>query len=72
VFSDLGRAWTPRQTQRGTLGSWGVGLRMPIADPLVLRLDLGYRYHRGDLASYGLPVRDRSGRFVAFFFGFNY
>jgi len=72
VFSDLGRAWTPRQPQRGTLGSWGVGLRMPIADPLVLRLDLGYRYHRGDLASYGLPVRDRSGRFVDFFFGFNY
>ncbi len=72
VFADLGRAWTPKLTRRGTLGSWGLGLRMPIAEPLVLRLDLGYRYHRGDLASYGLPARDRSGRFVDFFFGFNY
>ncbi len=72
VFTDLGRAWTPTLTQRGTLGSWGLGLRMPIAPPLVLRLDLGYRYHRGDLASYGLPSRDRGGRFVDFFFGFNY
>lgn len=72
VFTDLGRAWTPTLTQRGTLGSWGLGLRMPIAAPLVLRLDLGYRYHRGDLASYGLPSRDRGGRFVDFFFGFNY
>ena len=72
VFTDLGRAWTPTLTQRGSLGSWGLGLRMPIAAPLVLRLDLGYRYHRGDLASYGLPSRDRGGRFVDFFFGFNY
>jgi hypothetical protein len=72
VFTDLGRAWTPRLPQRGTLGSWGVGLRMPIAEPLVLRLDMGYRYHRGDLASYGLPARARGSRFVDFFFGFNY
>lgn len=72
LFTDLGRAWTPATVRRGTLGSWGLGLRMPIAEPLVLRLDLGYRYHRGDVASYGLPARDRGGRFVDFFFGFNY
>ena len=72
MFTDLGRAWTPATTQRGTLGSWGVGLRMPIGEPLVLRLDFGYRHHRGDLASYSLPARDRGRRFVDFFFGFNY
>lgn len=72
LFTDLGRAWTPTTTRRGTLGSWGLGLRMAIAEPLVLRLDFGYRYHRGDLASYSLPARDRGSRFVDFFFGFNY
>jgi hypothetical protein len=71
-FSDLGRAWTPATTERGTLGSWGFGLRWPIAEPIVLRLDLGYRYHRGDIGSYGLPTRARGPRFVDFFFGFNY
>ncbi len=72
LFMDLGRAWTPTTARRGTLGSWGLGLRMPIAEPLVLRLDFGYRYHRGDIASYSLPGRDRGSRFVDFFFGFNY
>jgi hypothetical protein len=72
VFTDLGRAWTPTTRARGTLGSWGVGFRMPIVDALVLRLDVGYRYHRGDITSYGLPSRDRRARFADFFFGFNY
>ncbi|MGH7537616.1 MAG: hypothetical protein ACREMF_03200, partial [Gemmatimonadales bacterium] len=72
LFTDLGRAWTPTTTERGTLGSWGLGLRMPIAAQLVLRLDLGYRYHRGNLTAYGLPTRARGPRFVDFFFGFNY
>jgi hypothetical protein len=45
---------------------------MPIAEPLVLRLDLGYRFHRGNVGPYGLPTRDRGPRFVDFFFGFNY
>ncbi|HMA45057.1 MAG TPA: hypothetical protein VKO86_13635, partial [Gemmatimonadales bacterium] len=72
LFSDVARAWTPATQGRGTLGSWGVGFRMPIVDALVLRLDVGYRYHRGDITSYGLPSRDRSARFADFFFGFNY
>ncbi|HKC47573.1 MAG TPA: hypothetical protein VKB63_08230 [Gemmatimonadales bacterium] len=72
LFTDLGKAWTPTTTERGTLGSWGLGLRLPLADVLVLRLDLGWRYHRGDITTYGLPSRDRSPRFVDFFFGFNY
>jgi len=71
-FTDLGRAWTPATISRGTLGSWGVGFRMPILEPLVLRLDVGWRYHRGDIGSYGLPERDRGAKFAAFFFGFNY
>jgi WD40-like Beta Propeller Repeat len=71
-FHDIGRAWTPTTTARGTLASWGLGLRFPIAEPLVLRLDVGYRYHRGDLRLYGLPTRDQGPRFVDFFFGFNY
>jgi outer membrane protein assembly factor BamA len=71
-FHDIGRAWTPTTSARGTLASWGLGLRFPIAEPLVLRLDVGYRYHRGDLRLYGLPTRDQGPRFVDFFFGFNY
>ena len=72
LFTDLGRAWTPATSERGALGSWGVGFRMPILDALVLRLDVGYRYHRGDIVSYGLPSRVSGPRFADFFFGFNY
>ena len=72
LFTDVGRAWTPSTTQRGTLGSAGLGLRMPIGPPLVLRLDTGYRFHSGSLDPYGLPLRSRRSRFVDFFFGFNY
>ncbi|MBI1967439.1 MAG: PD40 domain-containing protein [Gemmatimonadetes bacterium] len=72
LFTDLGRAWTKSTSGRGSLGSTGLGLRMPIGAPLVLRLDLGYRFHSGDLSLYGLPARSRGSRFVDFFFGFNY
>jgi hemolysin activation/secretion protein len=72
LFSDYGRAWTPVTTRRGALGSSGLGLRMPIGAPLVLRLDLGYRWHSGDDGAYSLPPRARRSRFVDFFFGFNY
>jgi hemolysin activation/secretion protein len=71
-FADVARAWTPQLSDRGTLGSSGFGLRMPIAEPLVLRLDFGYRFHSGDLLSYGLPPSSRGRKFVDFFFGFNY
>ena len=72
LFVDYGRAWTDATTRRGVLGSSGLGLRMPIGPPLVLRLDLGYRFHSGDLGFYGLPQSDRGTKFVDFFFGFNY
>ncbi len=72
LFVDYGRAWTDATTRRGVLGSSGLGLRMPIGPPLVLRLDLGYRFHSGDLGFYGLPQSGRGTKFVDFFFGFNY
>ena len=72
LFVDLARASTATSLQRGTLGSTGLGLRMPLAPPLVLRLDLGYRFHSGATDGYGLPAGSRGPRFVDFFFGFNY
>jgi hemolysin activation/secretion protein len=72
LFADAGRAWSAVSTDRGTVGSFGLGLRMPVGPPLVLRLDLGYRFHRGGLGGYALPSDSRGTRFVDFFFGFNY
>jgi len=72
LFLDLGRAWTAATEDRGTLGSAGLGLRMPVGPPLVLRLDVGYRFSSGLLDAYTLPSRSRGSRFVDFFFGFNY
>ena len=72
LFLDYGRAWSPSTTRRGVLGSSGLGLRMPIGPPLVLRLDIGYRLGTSDLDFYGLPASARNRRFVDFFFGFNY
>jgi WD40-like Beta Propeller Repeat len=72
LFADLGRAWTAATMDRGTLGSAGLGLRMPIGPPLVLRLDLGYRFHSGVVDGYTLPAPAHGTKFVDFFFGFNY
>ena len=70
LFADIGRAWTPSTTQRGWLGAYGLGMRMNLGFPLVLRLDFGWRYGAG--SSYALPNDYRGTRFVAFWFGFNY
>ena len=72
LFLDYGRAWSRTTTNRGVLGSTGLGLRMPIGPPLVLRLDIGYRLGKTQLNVYGLPQSSRNRRFVDFFFGFNY
>ena len=72
LFVDYGRAWSRTTARRGVLGSSGLGLRMPIGPPLVLRLDLGYRLGTTNLDFYGLPARTQNRRFVDFFFGFNY
>lgn len=72
VFTDVGRVWTRTTTERGALGAAGFGFRFPIAAPLVLRLDVGWRFRVGDWSGYGLPVAWRDNRFVDFFFGYNY
>jgi hypothetical protein len=72
LFVDYGRAWTASTTARHALGASGLGLRMPIGPPLVLRLDLGYRFPSGDVGTYGLPRSSVGTKFVDFFFGFNY
>ena len=72
LFVDYGRAWTEFSTARGVLGSTGIGFRMPVVQPLVLRLDLGWRFHHGNADLYGLPDGSQRPRFVDFFFGFNY
>jgi hypothetical protein len=72
LFLDYGRAWTEATTERGILGSSGLGLRMPLGPPLVLRLDMGWRLGSRDVEFYGLPPSSRHRRFVDFFFGFNY
>ena len=72
LFADAGRAWNAVAESRGIVGSTGLGLRMPIGPPLVLRLDLGYRFHSGNVSGYGLPFSSQGTGFVDFFFGFNY
>jgi hypothetical protein len=72
AFTDLGRAWSELSGARGWLGAYGLGLRMSLAPPLVLRLDLGWRYSIGDRALYSLPRESRGARFADFWFGFDY
>ncbi len=72
LFADAGRAWSARSEGRGALGAYGTSLRMPLFFPVVLRLDLGWRWSSGDLRLYNLPLRYRGVRFVSFWFGFNY
>lgn len=83
LFADLGKAWTQGQ-DRALLGAYGLGLRMSLGAPFVLRLDIGWRYALGNPSSYSLPVQDYpwtrhggsdlfgGGRFVDFWFGFDY
>jgi len=76
LFADLGRAWSDLATERGWLGSYGVGLRMSFLGPLILRLDLGWRYGIGDTDAYALPgnypVSGRGRGFAALWFGYDY
>lgn len=73
LFTDLGGAWADGETAgRGVLGSAGLGLRMPVFFPLVLRLDFGWRFGLGRTDGYLIPDPARNRRFVDFFFGFNY
>jgi hypothetical protein len=72
-FLDAGSSWLEEQTPPGIWGSYGTGFRMSLGPPLVLRLDVGRRFRKGDPP----PVifgRDRTfnDTFVDFFFGFNF
>jgi len=73
LFADLGSSWLEDEKPRGAWGSYGLGLRMSLGSPLVLRLDIGRRFRMGDEP----PVVFRGGddfsdTFIDFFFGFNY
>lgn len=70
IFADIGQTSAPRTPARGVLGAYGFSFRMNVGFPLVLRLDLGWRY--GALDDYSLPLDFRGSRFAAFWFGFNY
>jgi hypothetical protein len=76
LFGDLGRAWSERASDRGWLGAYGLGLRMSLFGPLIVRLDMGWRYGLGDVAAYQLPsnyvVSGRGKGFVALWFGYDY
>ena len=72
VFTDLGRAWSVPARDRGWLGSYGLGLRMAVIQPLVLRLDMGWRYSVGDASLYFLPANYQRRGFVALWFGYDY
>ena len=76
LFTDLGRAWSELATERGWLGAYGLGLRMSLFGPFIVRLDMGWRYGLGNVAAYSLPsnyqVSIHRNGFVAFWFGFDY
>jgi len=76
LFSDLGRAWSEQALDRGWLGAYGLGLRMNPLGPLILRLDMGWRYGFGNVDAYQLPanypVSGPGTGFVALWFGYDY
>ena len=73
IFTDVGGAWNPHSFfRRGVLGSAGLGLRMPLFFPIVLRLDFGYRFAFGETIGYGITDPSVDRKFVDFFVGLNY
>ncbi len=70
LFVDMAQIWLEDRRPDGIWGSYGIGFRMPILFPLVLRLDVGKRFISGTLPTLGF--RDFYGTEVDFFIGFNY
>ena len=74
VFTDIGTSWLEnRERPEGAWGSYGLGLRMPLFAPIILRLDAGRRFNVGARP----PVifgggGSFTGTFVDLFVGFNY
>lgn len=70
LFVDAGQIWLENRSPKGLWGSYGLGLRMPILFPIVLRLDIGKRFKGGDVPIDA--IEDFHGTEVDFFFGFNF
>jgi WD40 repeat protein len=70
LFLDMAGIGLKERPITGTWGSWGIGFRMPILFPIVLRLDVGRRFTIGNLPTFRL--RGFSDTEVDFFIGFNY
>ncbi|MBR9988800.1 MAG: PD40 domain-containing protein, partial [Gemmatimonadetes bacterium] len=71
-FTDMGSSWLEDQEPTGLWGSYGTAFRMSLGAPLVLRLDIGKRFHAGDPPPVRFNGRNFDDTFVAFFFGFNF
>jgi hypothetical protein len=74
LFLDLGNAWEEIEQERlgipGILGSYGLGLRMSLGGPLVLRLDFARIFELNDERRLRVYRFDKNR--VDFFVGFNY
>ena len=74
AFVDVGSSWLESQGgPDGHWGSWGGAFRSSLGGALVLRLDVGRRFHFGDPPPVVFGGGESFGdTFVDFFFGFNY
>jgi hypothetical protein len=71
-FADAGTSWLENEEATGVWGSYGTSLRMSLGAPLVLRLDIGRRFHGGDRPPVVFRDSHFTATFVDFFFGFNF
>jgi Tol biopolymer transport system component len=69
-FLDMAQVWLEHRRPGGIWGSYGIGFRMPLLYPIVLRLDVGRRFQSGDNPISLIPDFDKTD--VVFFIGFNY
>lgn len=71
LFFDVGNAWDKQEKYPGLLASTGVGLRMSLGGPLVLRLDRARRINWLKNGPAGKRVLGKR-YYTNFFFGFDY
>ena len=74
IFADAGSSWLETEDgQSGVWGSYGLSLRSAIVLPVVLRVDIGRRFHSGDRPPVVFGGDEEFGdTFFDFFIGFNY
>ena len=70
LFFDMGNAWEKGEEYPGLLASTGIGFRMSLGGPLVLRLDRARRIVW--LKESADKIRFRQKYYTNFFFGFDY